>query len=295
MRYVVLPGVKGIEETLQTLKNGLCVVRMRYPMRVETGRDFTEVWNKDYTKKSRNMVRKAEKKGVTIQEIDPFGRLNEVLAIHKSSPTRQGRPVDPEYLDPSKVRLYFSYFVKNGYLTKTYGAFYDGKLIGYLHVFKHENIMHVGRLMSDMKHFDMAPNDVLITTMISDCCNSHDVDFAQYYYIEATKRPFLKGLRQERGLGVDHFKFEHGFKPYKEIVIVIPETLAEKVFIIMEKMTASLGWFGSAIYSLALGLLRRSPIPRLKSVTSMSIGHYYTYFLGGPSSFFKTVDLATQV
>jgi len=276
MHYVVLQNLKVTTEVIQTLENWLYVVRVCYPMRVKTN-DFSEVWNMRYTKKSRNMVRKAVKKGVIIKEINPFNYINEILAIHQSSPIRQGRPIDPHYLDPLKVKLYFFYFVKKSFFTKTYGAFYDKKLIGYLHVFKHENVMHVGRLMSDTKHFDKAPNDALITEMIKDCCNSLDIDFAQYYYVD-----FKKNEKRSIKSGVDHFKFDHGFRPYKEVVIVIPETFAEKIFIIIEKLMFSFGFLGMIIYSLVLGFFRRFPIPRAKSLIRMFIGHYYRYFDGNP-------------
>ena len=52
---------------------------------------------------ARRRVRRAARLGYRFDVFDPDERRDELLAIHASLPERQGRPIDPEYLDPDAV------------------------------------------------------------------------------------------------------------------------------------------------------------------------------------------------
>ncbi|MET0819070.1 MAG: hypothetical protein ABWZ67_16010 [Solirubrobacteraceae bacterium] len=49
---------------------------------------------------ARRRVRRAARLGYSVALFDPNQRRSEMFAIHASMPERQGRPIDPEYLDP---------------------------------------------------------------------------------------------------------------------------------------------------------------------------------------------------
>ena len=56
----------------------------------------------------RRNVRTAAKAGLTFRSIDPLEHVAEILAIHRSTPERQGRPMHPDYLDEARVRRYLA-------------------------------------------------------------------------------------------------------------------------------------------------------------------------------------------
>jgi len=55
----------------------------------------------------RHHVNCAVKAGYTFAPLDPFGRLDEVMAINRSVDERQGRAMHPDYFDEAAVRRYF--------------------------------------------------------------------------------------------------------------------------------------------------------------------------------------------
>ena len=55
----------------------------------------------------RREVNRATRAGFTFAPLDPFARLDEVMAINGSAEERQGRPMHPAYTDEQAVRHYF--------------------------------------------------------------------------------------------------------------------------------------------------------------------------------------------
>src|SRR5262249_30626585 len=56
-------------------------------------KDFNYWWEKQIDAKSRNMVRKGEKKGVIIKEVNYTDKLVQgIMHIYNESPVRQGKP-----------------------------------------------------------------------------------------------------------------------------------------------------------------------------------------------------------
>jgi hypothetical protein len=55
----------------------------------------------------RKQVRRASRAGFTVAPLDePTGRLDEIMAIHRSATERQGQPMHPAYFDEATVRRY---------------------------------------------------------------------------------------------------------------------------------------------------------------------------------------------
>lgn len=73
---------------------------------------------------ARRRVRRAVRLGYTVAVFDPDDRRAQLLAIHSSVPERQGRPMDPEYLDPRTV-------FETGPHIEYLGVFRDDVLVGY--------------------------------------------------------------------------------------------------------------------------------------------------------------------
>jgi hypothetical protein len=74
-------------------------------------------------------------------------RLGYSVAIHTSLPERQGRPIDPEYLDPDATW-------DRGPKTDYVGVFHDGVLVGYAAVRYAGDIAGIGRIMGHGDHLE---------------------------------------------------------------------------------------------------------------------------------------------
>ena len=76
----------------------------------------------------RQYRRKAQRLGYVVRRLEPLDHLDDIMAIHRSAESRQGRPMDAMYLDEAAVRAY----------CQRPGAFFgvfdgDGVLAGYAH------------------------------------------------------------------------------------------------------------------------------------------------------------------
>lgn len=57
----------------------------------------------------RREYNRATRTGLSFARIDPLARLDEILAINRSSTTRQGQPMHPDYFDADTVRTYLEH------------------------------------------------------------------------------------------------------------------------------------------------------------------------------------------
>jgi hypothetical protein len=73
---------------------------------------------------ARRRVRRAKRLGHACALFDPDDRRDELLNIRMSLPVRQGRPMDPEFLDPDAV-------FESGAHIEYLGVFRDGRLTAY--------------------------------------------------------------------------------------------------------------------------------------------------------------------
>ncbi len=82
----------------------------------------------------RTYRRKAEKAHYrAVVGVDLLARLDEVMAIHRSLEARQGRPIDPHYLDEAEVRAFLE--GTSPAHTRNYGVEdAEGRLVAYLGV-----------------------------------------------------------------------------------------------------------------------------------------------------------------
>ena len=90
---------------------------------------------------ARRRVRRARRLGYSIGSFEPEERRSELLAIHRSLPERQGRPIPAPYLDPAAV-------YERGPLVDDYlGAFRDGTLFAYVELRYAGEIVVLNRVM----------------------------------------------------------------------------------------------------------------------------------------------------
>lgn len=135
-------------------------------LRVST---FEDWWNKQVDAKTRNMVRKAEKKGVTLCNLAFNDALVEgIWKIYNECPIRQGKPFPHYGKDLDTVRKEEATYLDRSIFI---GAFLAGELIGFMKLVTSEDRIQAGvmNIVSLVQHRDKAPNNALLAQAVRSC------------------------------------------------------------------------------------------------------------------------------
>lgn len=144
----------------------------------------------------RRRARRASKLGYTVGPFDPDEGQADLLAIHSSLPKRQGRPIDPEYLDPTAV-------AKRGPNVEYLGVHLDGVVVAYSRLDYVGDIAGMGRVMG---HGDHLENGVMFLLMAGIVGHVKSTRPQTRYVFYDTFFGAPEGLRA--------FKTNAGFRPY---------------------------------------------------------------------------------
>jgi hypothetical protein len=158
-------------------------------------------WTKQIDGKTRNMVRRAEKKGVVLREVafdDALARG--IWEIYNECPARQGRPFPHYGKDYETIRDMSATFLESSTFV---GAFLGEQLIGFVKVTSDETrsqaaIMHI---IAMVQHRDKAPTNALLAKAV-EVCATRGIPFLAY-------SNFAYGKKQRDTLS--DFKENNGF------------------------------------------------------------------------------------
>lgn len=154
-----------------------------------------EAWWKSLKDKTRNMVRKAAKTGVEIRTVEFNDELVAgIKVLYDESPLRQGKPFK-HYGKSLEVlkRDHASYLERSEFI----GAFFEGKLIGFIKLVHGNQVANLMQILSLMGHRDKAPTNALIAKAV-EICAQKQVPNLHY------------GMWSRRGIG--EFKINHKFE-----------------------------------------------------------------------------------
>jgi hypothetical protein len=182
-------------------------------LRVST---FDHWWTKQINNKTRNMVRRSEKNGVTVREV-PFddALVHGITAIYNEVPNRQGKPFPHYGKDLESVRKISATFLDQSAFI---GAFLGESLIGFIKLVSDKeqeqaSLMHV---VSMYQHRDKAPTNALIAQAVRSCAE-RGIPYLVY-------SNFSYGKKQRDSLS--DFKQYNGFERIELPRYYIPLTLA---------------------------------------------------------------------
>lgn len=152
-----------------------------------------EDWWKNVGKKTRNMVRKAEKSGIKTEVVEPSEKLAEgIWKIYNETPIRQERAF-PHYGTSLQT-------VKRSLLsTKEYtfiGSFFEGELTGFIQLVHGDETAVISQILSLQKHFDKAVNNALIAKALELCANRK---ITWVMYGRMGNHPSLDKFKQSNG------------------------------------------------------------------------------------------------
>jgi hypothetical protein len=163
---------------------------------------FEHWWTRQIDGKTRNMVRRAEKKGVVVREV-PFDEplVMGIWEIYNECPMRQGRPFPHYGKDVETVGKISATFPD----TSTFiGAFLGEKLIGFIKLTcddarSQATIMHI---LAMVQHRDKAPTNALVSEAVRYCA-TQGIRYLVY-------SRFAYGKKQRDSLS--DFKESNGFQ-----------------------------------------------------------------------------------
>jgi hypothetical protein len=150
----------------------------------------------------RQKVRRARRLGYTVRRFDPQEYLSEIMGVHASSASRQGRAMAPDYLDQMKVA---EYCTKPG---AWYGVFDAGQsLRGYCHMVIFGDCCAPNRILGHAKSLDDGIMYLLIHEVLGEM---HRVKSETGHPRWVMYGMFLGGRQGIRG-----FRLRCGFEPYR--------------------------------------------------------------------------------
>jgi hypothetical protein len=179
---------------------------------VLTIKNFDHWWEKQINGKTRNIVRKAQKKGVVVKVVDYNDEfIKGIESIYNETPIRQGK--------------YFSHYGKDFNTVKKdnatnlkrsdfIGAFYNDELIGFIKLVYGGRTARTEQILSKIAHRDKAPTNALIAKAVELCSNK--------------SVPYLLYAKWPRGTLAD-FKRNNGFEKVDLPRYFVPLTIKGKI------------------------------------------------------------------
>ncbi len=152
-------------------------------------------WNTQINSKTRNVIRKAEKKGVIVKVVffdDEFAKG--ITNIFNETPIRQNKPFWHYGKDFETIKREMSDRLDR---SEFIGAYYNNELIGFIKIIDAGAYLDIVEIISMIKHRDKAPTNALIAKAVEIC--------------DKKKIPFLVYANWPRGTLAD-FKRKNGFK-----------------------------------------------------------------------------------
>ena len=128
-------------------------------------------WTEQLDNKTRNMVRRAEKKGVSVREV-PFDDdlVRGIWTIYNETPVRQGKPFPHYGKDVATVRREAATFLDRSVFV---GAFLEEELIGFLKLTPDQGFTQAGimNIVGLVRQRDKAPMNALIAQAVRTCAD----------------------------------------------------------------------------------------------------------------------------
>jgi hypothetical protein len=176
---------------------------------------FDSWWTNQINGKTRNMIRRAEKKAVVTREV-PFddALVEGIHHIYNEAAMRQGKPFAHRGKDLETVRRMSATFLDRSVFV---GAFHEGQLIGFAKLVSDQqygqaSLMHIVSMTS---HRDKSPTNALIAQAVRSCAD-RNIPYLVY-------SNFSYGKKQRDSLA--DFKEHNGFKRIEVPRYYVPLTL----------------------------------------------------------------------
>ncbi|HYA78643.1 MAG TPA: hypothetical protein VEF91_08010 [Verrucomicrobiae bacterium] len=174
-----------------------------------------DAWWSNVGKKTRNMVRRAEKSGIKVSIVEPDEKFVEgVWKIYNETPIRQERAF-PHFGQSLQSVAWNISLTKNSTFI---GAFLQDELVGFIQIVYGDNIAIVSQILSMQKQWDKAVNNALLAKAVEVCAVKGE-------------RWLMYGRMGELHPSLDKFKESNGFVKFRITRYYVPITWKGKVAI----------------------------------------------------------------
>ena len=130
-------------------------------------KSYSYWWDKQIDCKTRNMVRKSQKKGVTVRMVSFDDELIQgITSIFNETPIRQGRRFLHYGKDFETIKRQFSRFL---FREEIFGAYVGEELVGFIMLADAGRYAYLGQIISKIAHRDLAPNNALLAKAVERC------------------------------------------------------------------------------------------------------------------------------
>lgn len=128
---------------------------------------FDHWWKEQINAKTRNMIRKGEKKGVVIKLVAFDDELvNGIMSIYNETPVRQGKPFWHYGKDFNTIKKDNATYLNRSIFI---GAYHNDDLIGFIKLVCDEKFANTMQIISKIEHRDKAPTNALIAKAVEVC------------------------------------------------------------------------------------------------------------------------------
>jgi Acetyltransferase (GNAT) domain len=188
-------------------------------------KSYSYWWDKQIDCKTRNMVRKSQKKGVTVRMVSFDDEIvRGMTSIFNETPIRQGRRFLHYGKDFETVKREFSRFL---FREEIFGAYVGEELVGFIMLADAGRYAYLGQIISKIARRDLAPNNALLAKAVERCAEK-GIPYLAY------------ALWLEDGLG--GFKRSNGFQRFDLPRYFVPLTPKGKLAL---KLGFHRGWKGA--------------------------------------------------
>ncbi len=164
-------------------------------------------WWESIGKKTRNMVRKAEKNGIVTREVEASETFAKgIWEIYNETPIRQGRGFSRYGQSLKSV----SHEVIHAENSTFVGAFLQDELVGFIQLVHGEKIAIISQILSLQRHWDKAVNNAMLAKAIEGCAEE--------------QIPWIMYGRMGNHPSLDVFKESNNFQKYAFTRYYVPLT-----------------------------------------------------------------------
>jgi hypothetical protein len=153
-------------------------------------KDYAFWWANQIDAKTRNMIRKAEKKGIVVRRSEFDDKFVQgMVSIFNETPVRQGKPFWHYGKDFETVKREFSRFLSR---EEIFGAYVGDELIGFIFIIWAGKFAALGQIISKIAHRDKAPNNALIAKAVERCSEKGVPYLAYANWVEGSLGEFKR-------------------------------------------------------------------------------------------------------
>ncbi len=147
-------------------------------------------WSETIKSRIRTTIRKSEKRGVEVREVDYDDAFVEGMSgIFNEQRVRQGRPFWHFGKDFDTIKTQFSRFA---YRERMIGAYYEGEMIGFVMLGDAGRFSLLGQVLSSIHHRDKAPNNALIAKSVEIAAEQGHEQLVYWYWSDDSLSEFKR-------------------------------------------------------------------------------------------------------